>query len=131
MTHFCYECNKSYANKRSLASHKSKYHKILDKTSNSKKVLLSHPAFGNDIPKFKEDNKRLVTENLSNDSHSESSENMKDNTKTRKRSHSSDVSEDSDNDNNANVKRIKTKESNDDKFNDEMFSMMKCFQMIS
>ena len=35
MEHLCPFCNKTYANKRSLASHKSRFHKTLDKTSNN------------------------------------------------------------------------------------------------
>ena len=122
MTHLCYDCNKSYANKRSLASHKSKYHKTSDKTSNSRKVLLPHPAFGNNIPKFKEDNE---TENLSNDSLSESSENIEDNTKTKKRSNSvKDLSEESDSYNDAKVKRIKIKISINEKSTDELVNKL-------
>ena len=43
---------------------------------------------------------------------------------TRKRSHSSGLSEDPDNDNDSNVKRIKTKESNDNEFNDATSSKL-------
>ena len=101
-----------------MASHKSKYHKISDKTSNSRKVLLPHPAFGNNIPKFKEGNE---TENLSNDSLSESSENMEDNTKTKKRSHSDeDLTEESDSDNDGKVKRTKTEKSINEESTDEL-----------
>ena len=35
MDHLCPFCGKTYANKRSLASHKSKFHKTLNKTSSN------------------------------------------------------------------------------------------------
>ena len=35
MEHLCTFCNKIYATKRSLASHKSKFHKTLNKTSSN------------------------------------------------------------------------------------------------
>ena len=98
MSHMCYICNKPYANKASLAAHKSRYHKTRDNNSNE-----THQSFGNDIPKF--------GENPNNDNLSESSENIEDNTKMKKRSHSS---EESDTDNEVIVKRTKTKESNDE-----------------
>ena len=72
----------------------------MDKTSLNKKVLLPHPAFGNDIPKFEESPKE------------NSSEFSEDNTKTRKRPYSS---EESVSDSEPIVKRTKTKECNDEK----------------
>ena len=35
MEHLCPFCNKTYANKRSLASHKSQFHKTTNKTSSN------------------------------------------------------------------------------------------------
>ena len=83
----CSICNKTYANKSSLYSHKNKYHQNMDKNSNDRKVLLPNPTImdGN-----------------------------------RKRSRSSDISEASESDNDVKVKRIKTEESDDDKFNEEI-----------
>ena len=84
----CYDCNKSYANKASLASHISRYHRSKENSNKSEqKVLLPNPTFADD---------------------------------NRKRSRSSDVSEESDSENEVEIKRIKTKESNDDKCNDEI-----------
>ena len=102
MSHICYDCKKSYANKGSLASHISRYHRSKDNSNKTgKKVLLPHPTFGNNVPKF--------GENPNYDNLSESSEDI---TKTRKRSNRS---EESDSDTEPIVKRTKTIESNDEK----------------
>ena len=73
----------------------------MDRNSNERKVLLPHPAFGNDVPKF--------GDNPYNDNLSELSDN---DTKSKKRSH---FREESDSDSEPIVKRTKTKESNDEK----------------
>ena len=98
MTNFCYDCDKSYANKASLAAHISRYHRSKDNSNKSvKKVLLPHSAFENNIPQFKEST-----------------------TKKMKRIHSSDLSEDSDSDNDSKVKRIKTKKPINKESSDEI-----------
>ena len=86
MEYLCPFCNKTYANKRSLASHKSQFHKTLDKTSNNRKVLLPNPISEDTIPAYGEDI-------------------------NRKRSYSSEESED---ENEVIVKRRKNKDSNDE-----------------
>ena len=52
MEYLCPFCNKTYANKRSLASHKSQFHKTLD---NNRKVLLPNPISEDTIPAYGED----------------------------------------------------------------------------
>ena len=72
MEYVCSICNNSYANKRSLASHKSQFHKTQDKTSNNRKILLPNPATDDIIPTHVEDINRK--RNHSNEDQSEESE---------------------------------------------------------
>ena len=80
----CFICNKDFANKNSLYQHRNKYHKNMDKNSNERIVLLPHPAFKNDAPKFGESSNYDNLSKLSED-----------NTKINKRSH---IREESDSD---------------------------------
>ena len=94
----CKDCQKSFASKNSLYSHKSRYHKAKDKTSNNnyEKHSQSHPAFGYDINRTKK--RYLNDEELFEESDIENEPHVK-------RSKSEDVNETSQGD-----KKVKTLE---------------------
>ena len=78
----CYICKKSYANKASLAAHKSRYHRSTEKISNGVdgKVLLSQSTFGDSISSRGEH----IKENLSDESEdTDESENTDDSQKSK------------------------------------------------
>ena len=64
MSHICYICNKSYANKASLATHKSRYHIAYDNNSNESEKTRKRYRSNEDLSEQSDDENEVSLKKL-------------------------------------------------------------------